>query len=80
MKLSEAHSKRIDELLKLHNMNINQLAIKAGINDTTIRTILNGGSDYPSTKTIYFICIGFGISYQEFYDSKIFNMENLNED
>lgn len=40
MTLLEATRKRIDELCKLNNMNINQLAIASGINPSTIRSIL----------------------------------------
>ena len=39
MTLLEATRKRIDELCKLNNMNINQLAIASGINPSTIRSI-----------------------------------------
>ena len=40
MTLLEATRKRIDELCKINNMNINQLAIASGINPSTIRSIL----------------------------------------
>lgn len=39
MTLLEATRKRIDELCKVNNMNINQLAIASGINPSTIRSI-----------------------------------------
>ena len=39
MTLLEATRKRIDELCKINNMNINQLAIASGINPSTIRSI-----------------------------------------
>ena len=39
MTLLEATRKRIDELYKVNNMNINQLAIASGINPSTIRSI-----------------------------------------
>lgn len=39
MTLLEATRKRIDELCKINNMNINQLAITSGINPSTIRSI-----------------------------------------
>ncbi len=37
--LEATRKKRIDELCKLNNMNINQLAIASGINPSTIRSI-----------------------------------------
>lgn len=66
MTLLEATRKRIDELCKVNNMNINQLAIASGINPSTIRSIFK------------VICIGFGISIRDFYDSKLF--DDLDDD
>ena len=78
MTLLEATRKRIDELCKLNNMNINQLAIASGINPSTIRSIFKVIKKAPSSDTIYYICIGFGISIKDFYDSKLF--EYLDDD
>ena len=76
MTLLEATRKRIDELCKLNN--INQLAIASGINPSTIRSIFKVIKKAPSSDTIYYICIGFGISIKDFYDSKIF--DDLDDD
>lgn len=73
MTLLEATRKRIDELCTETNININQLAIASGINPSTIRSIFKVIKKAPSSETIYYICIGFGISIKEFYDSKLFN-------
>ena len=78
MTLFEATRKRIDELCKVNNMNINQLAIAFGINPSTIRSIFKVIKKAPSSDTIYYICIGFGISIKDFYDSKLF--EDLDDD
>ncbi len=73
MTLLQATQKRINQLCKEKNMNINQLAIASGINPSTIRSIFKVISKAPSSETIYFICIGFGISLKEFYDSNLFH-------
>lgn len=73
MTLLEATRKRIYELCKSNNININQLAIASGINPSTIRSIFKVIKKAPSSETIYYICIGFGISIKDFYDSKLFN-------
>ena len=78
MTLLEATRKRIDELCKVNNMNINQLAIASGINPSTIRSIFKVIKKAPSSDTIYYICIGLGISIKDFYDSKLF--EDLDDD
>ena len=73
MTLLEATQKRITELCKVNNMNINQLAIASGINPSTIRSIFKVIKKAPSSYTIYYICIGFWISIKDFYDSKLFD-------
>lgn len=73
MTLLEATRKRIDELCKIKNMNINQLALDSSINPSTIRSIFKVISKAPSSETIHFICIGFGIYLKEFYDSNLFH-------
>ena len=78
MTLLDATRKRIDELCKSNNMNINQLAIASGINPSTIRSIFKVITKSPSSETIYYICIGFGISLKDFYDSPLF--EELDDD
>lgn len=73
MTLLEATQKRINELCIANNMNINQLAIASGLNPSTIHSIFKFISRAPSSETIYYICIGFGISIKDFYDSKLFD-------
>lgn len=73
MTLLEATRKRINELCRVKNMNINQLAINSGINPSTIRSIFKIIKKAPSSETIYYICIGFGISIKDFYNSKLFD-------
>lgn len=78
MTLLEATRQRINELCILNNMNINQLAIASGINPSTIRSIFKVVKKAPSSETIYYICIGFGISIKDFYNSKFF--DDLDDD
>ena len=78
MTLLEATRKRIKELCKINNMNINQLSIASGINPSTIRSIFKFIKRAPSSETIYYICIGFGISIKDFYNSQFF--DDLDDD
>lgn len=73
MTLLQATQKRINQLCKEKNMNINKLAIASGINPSTIRIIFKVISKAPSSETIHFIYIGFGITLKEFYDSNLFD-------
>ena len=78
MDFSDAIIERILELCQKKNMNVNMLATRAGINPSTIRSILKKRCNSPKADTIYYICIGFDISLKEFYNSPIF--ENINDD
>ena len=78
MKLSDAIKLRISELCKMQNMNINMLAINAGVNPSTLRSILKSRCNTPNTQTIYYLCIGFGIELKDFYNSPLFS--NLDDD
>ena len=73
MTLLEASQKRIEDLCNKNKMSINQLAIASGINPSTIRSIFKVITKAPSSETIHYICIGFGISLKEFYDSSLFD-------
>lgn len=80
MTLSDAIKERIIELLKEKDMNVGQLATKSGINASTVHSILKGKCKIPNSSTLYYICIGFGITLSDFYNSKLFDMDNINDD
>ena len=44
---------------------------------STVASILNEKSRNPGELTIFKICIGFGISMEQFYASKLFDVENI---
>lgn len=80
MSFTDAISARIFELLLIKKMNPDQLATNAGINESTIRSILNKSNKYPTMRTIHYICIGFGISLSDFFKSDLFEESNLIDD
>lgn len=73
MNLTTAIKNRITELCIQKNLNINQLAIKSGLNPATIRSILKDRCKTPNTSTLCFLCLGFGITLEDFFSSNIFN-------
>ncbi|MEE0946821.1 MAG: helix-turn-helix transcriptional regulator [Acutalibacteraceae bacterium] len=77
MQLNEAISKRLTELLKQNNMSQYALSMKSGVPQSTLSTIMN--CNFPSMKMriIYEICEGFEISIKDFFDSPVFDRENL---
>jgi len=77
MTIAEAIKKRIENLCNEKNININQLAIASGINPATIRSTLKKKSSNPNTSNLYYICIGLNISMKDFFDDKLFELENI---
>lgn len=77
MTLAEAIKTRIATLCKEKNMNINKLAIASGINPATIRSTLKKRFSNLNTETLYCICIGLNISMKDFFDDKLFDIENI---
>lgn len=77
MQLNEAVSKRLAELLHEKGMTQYQLFMKSGVPKSTIGNIINCA--YPSMKlrVIHEICQGLGISIVEFFNSPLFEEDNL---
>lgn len=81
MTLSEAVKERIKNLLNQSSEleNYHQLATKAGLNESVVRSILSGRTKNSTTETIYYICIAFGITLSEFYNDKLFDISNIDD-
>ena len=47
------------------------------IPQTTLSSIKHGRSKSIEVKTIYRFCEGYGISLKDFFDSPLFNKDNL---
>lgn len=81
MTLSQAIIKRITNLISQSSeiKNYHQLSIKAGLNESVVRAILSGETKNPSTETMFFISIAFGITLSEFYNDKLFSLDNIDD-
>lgn len=64
--------KRILYLCRMRNMNLNTLALKAGVTPSTLKSILYGKSKNPGIATLRRICDGLNISLEEFFHSRLF--------
>ncbi len=75
--LNEAISKRIHELCEAQNITQYGLSQKSGVPQSTLSTIMN--CTFPSMKMriIYEICEGFEITLKDFFDSPLFDRENI---
>lgn len=72
MKLHEAVGKRILEYCKEQDITPNKLCTKSGIIQSTVNSIFSGRSKNPKLETIYNLCIGLGITLEEFFASDLF--------
>lgn len=73
MNVKTAIANRITELCKQHTMAPNELANVAGVNPSTIYSILGSKSKSPEIVTIKRICDGFGITLGEFFSTQEFD-------
>lgn len=63
---------RINELCKQREMSYYSLSYKSSMTLTTLMHIIDGTSKNPGVFTIAKICDGFGMTLQEFFDTKAF--------
>ena len=77
MKLNEAVSRRLKELLSERCMTQYQLSMQSGLPKSTIANIVNTQYDSMKLRIIHEICQGLGISIQDFFTSELFDENNL---
>ncbi len=77
MKLNQAVSRRLSELLSQRNMTQYQLYIKSGVPKSTIGNIINCSYDSVKLRVLHEICQGLGIGLDLFFASPLFQEENL---
>lgn len=80
MTLSKAIIERINSLMNMQNIeNPHQLALKCGLDESVIRSVLSGRTIYPSMHTMFFIALGFDMTLSQFYNDKLFDIDNIDE-
>ena len=77
MKLNEAISLRLNELLNERGMTQYQLFMKSGVPKSTIGNVINCSYDSVKLRIIHEMCQGLGISIMEFFQSSLFDESNL---
>lgn len=80
MYLSNAIRQRIYELWNERNISINKLCIMSGITQSTLVNINARPNTNLTVLTIMRICRGLNISLKDFFNSSIFNIDNLEDD
>ena len=77
MKLNEAISQRLSELLTEKNMTQYQLYTKSGVPKSTIGNVINCSYDSVKLRIIHEMCQGLEIDIPEFFNSPLFAETNL---
>ena len=77
LRLNEAVSKRVLELLEEQTITQYQLFKRTGLPKSTISSIVNCLHPSVKLRIIHEMCQGFGISIAEFFDSALFDEDNL---
>ena len=77
MKLNEAVSERLQQLLAERGMTQYQLYMKSGVPKSTIGNIVNCQYDSMKLRILHELCQGLQINLTEFFDSSLFDEENL---
>ena len=76
MDMREAVIDRLLELCKERGLTPNALARISAVPPSTVKNILNGGSQNPGVVTLKMLFDGLEVSVPEFYDAPVFrNLE-----
>ena len=79
MLFKKALSSRIEELCSEKNITVNKLSEMSTVPPSTLRDIVNCKVDNPSSTVIYQVCKTLKISLKDFYDSKLFDFNKLED-
>lgn len=80
MTLSEAIIQRINNLMLLKGIeNPYQLALKSGLDESVVRSVLSGRTTHPNIHTMFYISFGLGITLSEFYNDRLFDFDNIDD-
>ena len=77
MKLNQAVSERLTQLLKEKGMTQYQLYMKSGVPKSTIGNVINCAYDSVKLRVIHEMCQGLEIGLNGFFDSPLFDENNL---
>lgn len=77
MKLNQAISRRLMDLLSERNMTQYRLYILSGVPKSTINNIVACSYDSVKLRIVHELCQGLNISITEFFNSPLFEEENL---
>ena len=77
MTFNEALAERINELLSENRMTQYRLAMNSGVSAQNIDHIRRQRNQTNAVNIIFQIAQGFGMTLTEFFDSPLFDIENI---
>ena len=77
MKLNEAVSQRLRDLLQEKEMTQYQLYVRSGVPKSTITNVVNCAYDSVKLRIVHELCQGLEIDICEFFHSPYFEESNL---
>lgn len=77
MKLNQAVSERLTQLLNEKGMTQYQLYMKSGVPKSTIGNVINCSYDSVKLRVIHEMCQGMNIGLDTFFASPLFDENNL---
>lgn len=78
MKISEVIALRIRQILKQRKMTQYRLEQLSGISHNTMINLLNARYNAANIKTVFIIIESLGMTVKEFFDSPLFDFEDMN--
>ena len=72
MNLQQVVKYRILKLCRERNITINKLAMLAGMNQSTVNSLIDGTSQNPKLLTILRLCLGLDMELKEFFNDSVF--------
>ena len=79
MTFNEARATRINELLKEKDMTQYRLAMNSGVVAQSIDNIRRQRNKTNAVNIVFQIAQGFGMTLKEFFDSPLFDIENITD-
>ena len=79
MTFNEALATRINELLKEKDMTQYRLAMNSGVVAQSIDNIRRQRNKTNAVNIVFQIAQGFGMTLKEFFDSPLFDIENITD-
>ena len=77
MKLNQAVSLRLQELMQEQSMTQYQLSSRSGVPKSTISNLMHCAYESVKLRIIHELCQGFPVSISEFFASPLFDEVNL---